>query len=73
MENVCHPMCACGLPVIMHESWSACYDDGGSVDSFEVDIEYDVVCEICYIRAPHMSTYERPTRDIKPTKDELPF
>ena len=45
MENVCHPMCACGLPVMMHESWSANYNDGGSVDSFDVDIEYDVVCE----------------------------
>jgi hypothetical protein len=58
---------------MVHESWSACYDDGGSVDSFEVDIEYDVVCDMCYIRAPHMSSHQRPSIVIEPKKDELPF
>jgi hypothetical protein len=73
MVKVCHPICTCGQPVLVHETWSANYDDGGSVDSFDVDIEYDVVCDMCYIRAPHRSTYQRPTRAIEPTEDELPF
>jgi len=69
MEKVCHPMCTCGQPVMVHESWSANYDDGGSVDSFDVDIEYDVVCERCYIMATPTVTIEPRAKD----EDELPF
>jgi hypothetical protein len=54
---------------MVHESWSANYDDGGSVDSFDVDIEYDVVCERCYIMATPTVTIEPRAKD----EDELPF
>jgi hypothetical protein len=54
---------------MMHESWSANYDDGGSVDSFDVDIEYDVVCERCYVMATPTITIEPRDED----DDDLPF
>jgi hypothetical protein len=70
MEKVLHPLCACGEPVMVHESWSPCYDDGGSVDSFDVDITYDTVCDMCYIAALPPVVY-KPV--IEPDEDDLPF
>lgn len=71
MENVCHPLCACGLPVMVHEFLSPCYDDGGSVDSIHVDIEYYDVCDMCYISP--WALEPRPSIVIEPDKDDLPF
>ena len=41
MENVCHPLCACGQPVLVHEWKVPNYDDGGGLDSFDIEYEFD--------------------------------
>jgi len=48
MEKNSHPLCACGTPVIVREHMVPCYDDGGSVDSFEPVLEFEDVCYDCY-------------------------
>ena len=72
MGNVCHPLCACGAPVVVNEWRVPNYDDGGGLDSFDIEYAFEDVCGNCYIK--------RETMDIlglfsepQETEDDLPF
>lgn len=67
MENVCHPLCACGAPVLVHEWKVPNYDDGGGLDSFEIECEFDSECGNCYIKR---ETAHNMNQDCE---DDLPF
>ena len=72
MEKVLHPVCACGQPVMVHESWSPCYDDGGGMDSIDIDISFDTECDICYIKRMEQKHISKQIV-IEPDEDDLPF
>ena len=72
MEKVCHPLCACGAPVSVHEYPVPCYDDGGSLDSVDFIIEYDTECDICYIAALPVPV-SIANIVIESDEDDLPF
>ena len=77
MENVCHPLCACGAPVLVNEWKVPNYDDGGGLDSFEIECEYEDVCGRCYIKreTQFLSQLRRPmvNEDDEDSEDDLPF
>lgn len=67
------PLCKCGYPVMVHESWHAAYDDGGSIDSFEVELHYDTECELCCEERLKDAEADRFINYQKDQADELPF
>ena len=69
MENVCHPLCACGQPVLVHEWRVPNYDDGGGLDSFDIEYEFDSECGNCYILREIVHAHEPRDED----DDDLPF
>jgi hypothetical protein len=70
MENVCHPLCACGQPVHILEWTVPNYDDGGGLDSCEIEYEYEDMCVKCYIKRER-SFVSQPS--ISEDEDDLPF
>jgi hypothetical protein len=69
MENVCHPLCTCGQPVLVHEWRVPNYDDGGGLDSFDIEYEFDSECGNCYILREIVHAHEPRDED----DDDLPF
>lgn len=67
MKNVCHPLCACGAPVMVHEWKVPVYDDGGGLDCIDFEYEFDSECGKCYIK--HETAYNM-NQDCE---DDLPF
>lgn len=67
------PLCQCGKPVMVHESWHANYDDGGSVDSFEVELHYDKECEDCCRERHEDAEADRFINYQKDEGHDLPF
>ena len=61
---------------MVHESWHAAYDDGGSVDSFEVELHYDIECEQCSEERHNAYMEWIADKDVlypEGRTDELPF
>lgn len=59
----------CNRPVSPIEHYHPVYDDGGSVDSFDVDIEIPEFCIECRPNVSHISVIGTMEED----QDELPF
>jgi len=58
-------MCSCGRDkVVCREIMIPCYDDGGGLDSFDVEITFDIECYTC------MSEYNKSSIE---SDDSLPF
>jgi hypothetical protein len=70
MVNVCHPLCACGKPVLVNEYQIPCYDDGGSLDSVDFEYEFEETCGMCYIKR---ETQFLSQLDADEDEDDLPF
>lgn len=69
MKNVCHPLCACGAPVMVHEWKVPVFDDGGGLDSFDYEYAFDSECENCYVLRVIVPEYAPHDED----EDDLPF
>jgi hypothetical protein len=68
MMNVI-PKCECGADVHAELQYLPVYDDGGSVDCFEVDVMYYDECGDCYSIAAEAELINRGHY----VEDELPF